>query len=88
MLIYRVHLSDSCSVEHVTKQLQEDYLGAIEHQHCSLADIQHHLGLSNRALFNTIMSAQRYLNTEGEHTGLVFHSLGARDPTEVSLTCH
>ena len=88
MLIYRVHLSDSCSVEHVTKQLQEDYLGAIEHQHCSLADIQHHLGLSNRALFNTIMSAQRYLNTEGEHTVLVFHSLGARDPTEVSLTCH
>lgn len=83
MLVCRInHAGGSLSAS--INQVQEDYLAALEYQHCSLAQIQHELNLSGKPLFNTIMSVQKGPSrSAGQKPAIAFHRIGTYDPTEV-----
>ena len=69
------------------ESVQSAYAEGLEHQHTSLADIQHALGLSGKPLFNTIMSIQSSSGSAGVDANIPairFENIGAHDPTEVS----
>ncbi|KIE00723.1 nonribosomal peptide synthase, partial [Metarhizium majus ARSEF 297] len=73
-------------ISHVHNQVLED----LGFQHCSIADIQHELGLPfSQNLFNSIISFQRDSDSlsEGMVTeDLVFADLEWEDPTEYDIT--
>jgi amino acid adenylation domain-containing protein/non-ribosomal peptide synthase protein (TIGR01720 family) len=90
MMVSRVDARGATRVTQLVKQVQDGYLAGLEHQHCSLAQIQHGLTLEGRPLFNTVMSIQRALDsdTDGddkiEIPAISFKSLTSHDPTEVN----
>lgn len=97
MLVCRVQAEGSEEVADLVQQVQANYAAGLEHQHCSLADIQHGLQMSGQALFNTIMSIQRMASTisapvapkintsaDPQTPALTYKSIGVHDPTEVS----
>jgi amino acid adenylation domain-containing protein/non-ribosomal peptide synthase protein (TIGR01720 family) len=90
MLVCRMKLASTSCVRDLVKQVQTDYLAGLDHQHCSLAQIQHALNLSGRPLFNTLMSVQRGSSSPDngddtiDHHAIAFKSLDSHDPTEVS----
>lgn len=91
MLVCRLEASPALKIVDLIQQVQKNYLASLEHQHCSLADIQHELKLHGRPLFNTIMSVQRGTSRSSEDSDAVsrqspelsFRNIGAHDPTEV-----
>ena len=65
--------------------IQDNYLESLEHQHCSLAQVQHDL-MAGQALFNTAVSIQSDGASDGvEDTSISFDPVAAHDPSEVSL---
>lgn len=91
MLVCRLQTAPSTNIVELVQQVQQNYVTSLEHQHCSLAQIQHALSLSGRPLFNTIISVQRGTSTTEDGTSLVqqqpeisFTNVGTHDPTEVS----
>lgn len=87
MLVARMDISGGINIKEIVKQVQTDYLAALDHQHCSLADIQHSLKLAGKPLFNTLMSIKRYTSgpTDIDPPSIVFQPIGGHDPTEVCL---
>jgi amino acid adenylation domain-containing protein/non-ribosomal peptide synthase protein (TIGR01720 family) len=92
MLVCRMNINAaSCAIE-LVQQVQMDCIAALDHQHCSLAQIQHALKLSGRPLFNTLMSIQRGSSSsdtgfqESDGPTIAFKSLDSHDPTEVNNT--
>jgi amino acid adenylation domain-containing protein/non-ribosomal peptide synthase protein (TIGR01720 family) len=93
MLVCRMDIAGSSTVKQLVQQVQEGYLAGLEHQHCSLAQIQHALGLSGKPLFNTLMSIRRVLSpssSNGQFCSekspvIEFKSIGSHDPTEVRV---
>jgi amino acid adenylation domain-containing protein/non-ribosomal peptide synthase protein (TIGR01720 family) len=87
MLVCRADTRGQVRVSQLMKQIKDDYLAGIEHQHCSLAEIQHSLGLSDQRLFNSIMTVRHDSNdnSTGSPDGLTFTSIGSHDPTEYEL---
>lgn len=87
MMVYHAQLSPETTIASLAKETQQGFLGGLPHQHCSVAEIQHALGLS-KPLFNTIMSLQSALGEDifgREADGNVgFRVVGELDPTEVS----
>ena len=86
MLVCRLDFSQSQTVKDVIRKVQSDFLESLPHQHCSLARIQHELGLSKEPLFNTAISIQNQistLDTEKEGEVIEFETLGGHAPTEV-----
>ena len=76
----------SLSAVQLLEAVQADYAAGLEHQHVSLAEIQHGLGFSE-PLFNTIMSIQTAgAAGVGEAPTLSFTNVGAHDPTEFAIT--
>lgn len=75
--------SDNVAFLHaIHSQVMQD----LSYQHCSLASIQHELGLGpNQTLFNSIMSFQRVSDDDDESTTteLTFKNMDGLDPTEV-----
>jgi amino acid adenylation domain-containing protein/non-ribosomal peptide synthase protein (TIGR01720 family) len=92
MLVTRVDAAGTAGVTQLVKQVQEGYLAGLDHQHCSLAEIQHGLNLGGTSLFNTVMSVQRSSESAVNGGGgdnvkvptISFKSLTSHDPTEVS----
>ena len=87
MLVCRVQFKGSTNLGDLVRQMQSDYLGMLPHQHCSLAKLQHDLGFSGEALFNTAVSIQNQISTrdaEKEGDAIEFDPLTDYDPTEVS----
>ncbi|KAF2200880.1 acetyl-CoA synthetase-like protein [Delitschia confertaspora ATCC 74209] len=92
MLVARVGVIGSSSVMEVCRKVQEDFIESLPHQHCSLAQFQHDLGLKDKSLFNTAVSIQNHGaglsedKTEEMGEGLVFEDLDAVDPSEFAIT--
>lgn len=89
MLICRVKFSPETTLMQVIRNVQTDYLGMLPHQHVSLAKMQHDLGFSGEALFNTAVSIQNQISTrdaDKEGDALEIEPITDYDPTEVSLT--
>ncbi|CAG8909366.1 unnamed protein product [Penicillium egyptiacum] len=89
MMVYHTHISPETTIASLVKETQQSFLGGLPHQHCSVAEIQHALGLS-KPLFNTIMSLQSALGEDifgGEADGRVgFRVVGELDPTEYDVS--
>ncbi|KAF1951517.1 nonribosomal peptide synthase [Byssothecium circinans] len=90
MLVSRVQVSRSATLLDLFQAVQNDFIESLPHQHCSLAQFQHSLGLSGKALFNTAVSVQNYgaAAAEGSSTvgDIVFEHLDAHDPSEFAIT--
>ena len=89
MLVCRLDFSQYSTLKDIIRKVQSDFLESLPHQHCSLARIQHELGLSKEPLFNTAISIQNQissLDSEKEGEVIEFETLGGHAPTEVWLT--
>lgn len=92
MLICHMNMTANSRIGELVKNVQADYLAGLEHQHCSLAQIQHALDLAGQPLFNTMMSVQKTSSSSNIPDGdsgtptLSFENIGSHDPTEVSDT--
>lgn len=76
---------DAQSALELLQAMNRSYLDSLPHQHCSLSDIQHALGVSNTGLFNTVMSLQKVTGEEETPEQLGFDIVDSHDPSEV---CH
>jgi amino acid adenylation domain-containing protein/non-ribosomal peptide synthase protein (TIGR01720 family) len=89
MLVCRMQIEGTLPVSQLAEDVQAGYLNGLEHQHCSLAQIQHALNLTGRPLFNTVMSVQRTPSSDTEQKPAVsFKSVGSHDPTEYDITVY
>ena len=89
MLVSRVKMSSSSQLLHVIERVQLDFIESTEHQHCSLAQFQHDLGLSGKSLFNTAVSIQKRSGLDeetGSTSGIEFEQLDGHDPSEFAIT--
>ncbi|KAL8924366.1 MAG: hypothetical protein Q9208_004148 [Pyrenodesmia sp. 3 TL-2023] len=89
MLICRVKFSPGTTLMEVVRNVQTDYLGMLPHQHVSLAKMQHDLGFSGEALFNTAVSIQNQISTrdaDKEGDALEIEPITDYDPTEYAVT--
>ncbi|KAF7715229.1 Nonribosomal peptide synthase (NRPS) [Penicillium ucsense] len=84
LLVCRMRLHDAQSALQVLQAVQSDYLNSLPHQHVSLAAIQHSLGQSEAALFNTIMSLQRK-PSPGVPPKIDLEIVTENDPTEYDV---
>jgi amino acid adenylation domain-containing protein/non-ribosomal peptide synthase protein (TIGR01720 family) len=86
MLIYKIDLSNDLSVGDTMKRTQLDFVRSMEHQSVSLAEVQHELGLSEVALFNTVFTFQRRNEIEQDSiSALSFTSFETSDASEYKL---
>ena len=90
MLVCNVNFEDSDqSAVNVLQQIRSKYIDSLPHQHCSLASIQHELGLGNKGLFNTVMSMQKVGEAVEDKTKVFFEEVDELDPSEVwTSDCH
>ena len=87
MLICRVQLEARMSLEDIFHKVQVDYLESLPYQHCSLAQVQHELKISGKALFNTAVSIQGSSSSEKtEGNAISFETKAAHDPSEYAVT--
>ncbi|KAL8941315.1 MAG: hypothetical protein Q9211_001867 [Gyalolechia sp. 1 TL-2023] len=89
MLTCRIKFSPSKTLMDTVRTVQSDYLDMVSHQHVSLAKMQHDLGFSGEALFNTAVSIQNQISTrdaEKEGDALEIEPLTDYDPTEYAVT--
>jgi non-ribosomal peptide synthase protein (TIGR01720 family) len=89
MLVSRTKVSRSFTLLDIFQKVQSDFIESLPHQHCSLAQFQHDLGLSGKALFNTAVSVQNHGATETHSTqvsNIEFEPMDAHDPSEFAIT--
>ncbi|KAF4501274.1 non-ribosomal peptide synthetase [Fusarium agapanthi] len=87
MLVCRVRLDPSTSLDTALRTIQEDLATAMNHKNVSLANFQHAVGISNEPLFNTAYSFQRRSVSKDMATGaLSFDVRDAHDPSEYDMT--
>ncbi|KAL4799310.1 hypothetical protein BDV19DRAFT_385559 [Aspergillus venezuelensis] len=85
MLIGRVHLQPDASVLSVLQACHAESLDSLSHQHDSLAEIYHSMGLSAGELFNTVISIQRQRGEgtlESPHSTITLENDGGIGQTE------
>ena len=80
LLVCRLDLDGKMPTS-IVKQMQNDYLNALPHQHTSLAEIKRGLGVSGNALFNTAMSFQT-IPASASDQQLSLETVGMVHPTE------
>jgi amino acid adenylation domain-containing protein len=83
MLICRLDFVNGVSPQEVLQKIQDDFISSLPYHFCSLAEIQHEIGLSGQSLFNTAISLQKSLAKERSTSELVINRLHDDDPTEV-----
>lgn len=86
MLVCRVNFQKAKTIKDVIRKVQSDFLGSLPHQHCSLAKLQHDLGLSREPLFNTAVSIQNQISSrdaEMEGDAIEIEPITNYDPSEV-----
>lgn len=77
-----IHIDDQ--LIQVAKKLQADYFSAFEHQHVSLMELHHNLGVSG-PLFNTNIHYMRSEDSDSHSfSSLQFDYMRSIDPSEVS----
>jgi non-ribosomal peptide synthase protein (TIGR01720 family) len=89
MLVSRIELAPSYSLLDIIQKVQSDFMDSTPHQHCSLAQFQHDLGLSGKSLFNTAVSIQNRVTTDESsptNAGIEFEQLDGHDPSEFAIT--
>lgn len=90
VMICRTDISREWSGKDLINHVHDQVLQDLSFQHCSIADIQHELGLVfGQNLFNSIISFQKDEDglTEGMETqDLVFTDVEWEDPTEYDIT--
>ncbi|KAJ4297840.1 hypothetical protein N0V90_005736 [Kalmusia sp. IMI 367209] len=87
MMVSRTRLSSESTISELAQKKQSEYAAGIEHQACSLAQVQHALGLSDQPLFNTMISIQNLANKKtSESLALGFESIDSHDPTEYDIS--
>ncbi|KAF5719487.1 non-ribosomal peptide synthetase [Fusarium mundagurra] len=86
MLVCRVRLDPSTSLDDTLRTIQEDLATAMNHKNVSLANFQHAVG-TNEPLFNTAYSFQRRSVSKDMATGAIsFDVRDAQDPSEYDMT--
>ena len=87
MLICRADISREWTGPKFVKHIHDQVIGDLSFQHCSLADVQHKLGVLKQGLFNTIISFQVHNSGKagGKSENLKFTSNGGNNLTEVSI---
>lgn len=86
MLCCRVVFSPGASFHEIFRKVQEDYLDSLPYQRCSLAEVQHELGLAGKPLYNTAISSQNHAkSSDAVEEGILFEPLGGHDPSEVGF---
>lgn len=85
MLVCRVDLADALGS--VLDTIQEDSVTGLQHQHCSLADMQHGLSsdLAAQPLFNSAVNFQMGAASETLDSSVAFRFSHHYDPTEYSV---
>jgi amino acid adenylation domain-containing protein/non-ribosomal peptide synthase protein (TIGR01720 family) len=85
MLVCRVDLADA--VGSVLDKIQDESVTSLQHQHCSLANIQHGLSseLSAQPLFNSAINFQMVPVPEALDSSVAFTFSHHYDPTEYSI---
>ncbi len=83
LLVCHVDFETNRSVGDILETIKESYIDSLPHQQCSLADIQHELGVSNKGLFNTGLSLQRTPSVIDSQNKIQFEGVVAHDPSEV-----
>jgi non-ribosomal peptide synthase protein (TIGR01720 family) len=85
MLCCRVKIAPTSTLAEVFHTVQDEYFESLPYQRCSLAQVQHDLGLTGKTLYNTSLSIQNHSrpNDAAEET-ILFEPTSAHDPTEVS----
>ncbi|KAF2802919.1 nonribosomal peptide synthase-like protein [Mytilinidion resinicola] len=87
MLIFRHKFRESSTPVEVFKNVQNDFIASLSHQHNSLAQIQHDLGLEGKTLFNTAVSIQNHSGSGSvDHFSIEFEQTGGYDPSEYAVT--
>ncbi|KAL5357022.1 hypothetical protein BJX96DRAFT_135429 [Aspergillus floccosus] len=87
MLCCRVKFGQSHSLLDISKTVQEDFLGSLPYQNCSLAQIQHELGRDGQMLFNTALSIQNHsVSKPMTDSTISFEMQRVHDPTEYPVT--
>jgi amino acid adenylation domain-containing protein/non-ribosomal peptide synthase protein (TIGR01720 family) len=89
MLVSRVEMTSKSSLLEVIQKVQTDFIESMPHQHCSLAQFQHDLGLSGRPLFNTAVSIQNRVandDSTSAKSDIEFEQLDGHDPSEFAIT--
>jgi non-ribosomal peptide synthase protein (TIGR01720 family) len=89
MLVSRIELTPSYSLLDIIRKVQSDFIESMPHQHCSLAQFQHDLGLSGKSLFNTAVSIQNRAPSDEStpsNAGIEFEQLDGHDPSEFAIT--
>jgi non-ribosomal peptide synthase protein (TIGR01720 family) len=82
----RVDLESSRNVPETIRQIQEDYIASLPHQHTPLAAINRALGYGSSTFFNSIVSFQKIMEVVGkEQNGFIIQDLDGIDPTEVRM---
>lgn len=83
MLVCRVKFNKQSTLKEVFQKVQTEFLQSLEHQHISLAQVQHDL-MGGRSLFNTAVSIQRDSAADRREEGtIMFDPVTAHDPSEV-----
>lgn len=86
MLVCRMKLEDSTPFKSIVATAQADYLASLPHQHASLAQIQHVLGLNGQQLFNTSMTVLKEVPlSSGDGSSFSINSIHEFSPNEVSF---
>lgn len=88
MLICSVKLNPTATFSELLQTVQDSLTNSMDHQHCSLAKIQHSLGLPHgQNLFNTLVSFQAVPSGDAEpQASLRFSKVAEHDPTEYDIT--
>jgi hypothetical protein len=89
MLVSRTQISPTGSLLEVIQKVQNDFIESVPHQHCSLAQFQHDLGLGGKPLFNTAVSIQNSgaapATAEGD-SNIEFEQIDGHDASEYIIT--
>ncbi|KAK4150585.1 non-ribosomal peptide synthetase [Chaetomidium leptoderma] len=88
MLCCRVRISRSQTLEDVFRTAQDQHLQSMQFQHCSLARVQHELGLAGKPLYNTSISTQNHSENgeKGMEETISFEMEEGHDPSEYAIT--
>lgn len=94
MLTARHQVLEETTINDLVNESKEYYWKSLPYQNYSLAEVQHELGLSGQALFNTVISIQNYgggANGSKEpqpeqEQEVRMRSIGGHDPTEYDVT--
>lgn len=86
MLVCRMDLSETSLVKDIIEKAKDDYLNSLPHQHASLAQIQHVLGLYGQRLFNTSMTILKQVPLDcGENPSIALDVIHEWSPNEVCV---